>query len=278
MRRISLVALLMILIGLSVQSQTYLGIYPNQNLTPLITNGPTTVVSGLQFAPNTNANATPSIGAISVSAEYTSQVYPMVNELPSVHPSMMFGAQSNNTAKVLGSKPLLVAMQDVASPISTYYSPTESLTGMDPSSHYAFEQYVSVEELLNQDLNTNGEYFMGTVTYTFSQPVDNPIIHITGLGGFFSSSETLVTQIFSVDYELVTGGAATSLLELSSTTFTELVGNRIKNVYDYTNYAYNDPFGANGTFGDEAGTGSYVVVGTGITTVSFKLYMMGKCY
>lgn len=48
----------------------------------------------------------------------------------------------------------------------------------------------------------------------------------------------------------------------------------IKNVFDYEDYLQGPPVA--GTEGNEAGSGSFMVIGTGITTVTFNVYVNGK--
>lgn len=63
---------------------------------------------------------------------------------------------------------------------STYYSPTSNSigTGMSVNTNYAFEPCVFTEGLLQASASTNGSHYMGKLTYTFSQPVDYPILHV----------------------------------------------------------------------------------------------------
>jgi len=122
---------------------------------------------------------------------------------------------------------------------------------------------------------TDGTYYMGTVTYTFSYPISNPIFHVTGLGGFFSSTFGAVppVQLFSVDMRFIPNGQATSISRLSGTTHTALNGNTIRNTYTFGQFGSG---GSQGADGDDAGSGSFLVTGTNITSVSFDMLMRGK--
>ncbi len=269
----------------------FLGIYSNvgvlQNLILSATNGPAQQVGSLGTSVLFSQNSTQSVpSTTTVTAAYSDQQYIVIGvevgnpPLVTPHPSMMFGAQSNNSAKILTPpKPLLVLLSDVGNPSSTYYSPTSNSigTGMSVNTNYAFEQYVSTEGLLQASASTNGSHYMGKLTYTFSQPVDYPILHVSGLGGFFSTDTVpgggVATQVFSTDLELTSAGL--SLHRLSGTTFTVLDGATIKNVFDYEDYLQGPPVGT-GTEGNEAGSGSFMVIGTGITTVTFNVYVNGK--
>ncbi|MFT6044512.1 MAG: hypothetical protein ACI9WC_000209 [Arenicella sp.] len=193
----------------------------------------------------------------------------------------MFGGQGNNDTKTLATIASFAPMSSIGgAPTNEFYSPTpEDIgSGLDPAATYAFSQFVSVEGLLNQnDIEpkpTNESYEMGQLTYTFSRPVDNPILHVTGLGAFFSSTETGLSMLFSVDLELV---GTNSLTRLSGSEFTVLdSGKRIKNVYDYDDFANNTPVGGQGATGESAGTGSFVVNGNGVASVTFNVHVVGK--
>ena len=284
MKRLIKAVIILLVVNYSVTAQEYLGIYAAPNINPLINSG---VESGeygydLAFSLNTDIGvAAPQ--NITVTAEYTDQQYTDLNELPAPHDAMLFGAQSNNTEKILRTKNLLVPMSDVGTPIDSYYTPKEGLANMDVNEHYSFEHYLSTEEFVNLTVPTVADatsvpvqqvdYYMGKLTYTFSEPVDNPILHVVGLGGLFGSGEFFTTQLFSVDYELVPG-AAESLTLLSGTEYTALDGNTITNTATFEEWATAEI--TDGANGNEAGSGSFVVNGTNITSVTFNLNMVGK--
>ena len=211
---------------------------------------------------------------------------------------MLFGAQSNNVVKELTGEEIFVRLSNVGVPSDSYYSPTAASigAGMSTTSNYAFEQYVSTEALrqIQQDnaasAPVDASYYMGKLTYTFSEAVDYPVIHVTGLGGFVSTSYVPAAtfpglaaseMFFAVALELdsVTvgaGGASSDVLNrLSGTTNTTLVGGtRIENSFTYVDSLQTGA--GEGTSGDEAGTGSFLVVGTQVTSVTFDVIMVGK--
>lgn len=299
MKQLLLVFAAMVLSSASAVGQDYYGIYSNAgllgNLVLASTAGqltpgqPQTVgdATGVPFqsvAFGQNTSEVTDTG-IRVTAAYTNQQYIVDggDTGGADHPSMLFGAQSNDTAKVLTGLNVFVPMNNVATPVGSFYSPaTNSIgSGINPATTYAFEQYVSTERLRQLDLDTNGTFYMGRLTYTFSEPVDYPILHVTGLGGFFSTDFVpgggVAQQFFSVDLELASG--APSLTRLSGTTYTVLddgadeFGTRIRNSYSYQDFAEG---GGTGTNGNEAGSGSFLVAGTGVTSVTFNVYVVGK--
>ncbi|MFT5608559.1 MAG: hypothetical protein ACI9PZ_002373, partial [Parvicella sp.] len=274
------------LLSTTAVAKDYLGAYFALNSTLTPPSNPSQTVGQVTFS----EGASGSSAEITVEAEHaypTVYPYSSVREPgpsnvtvggESVHPAMMFAGQSNNTLKTLRPAALLVPMSMVGNPSSDFYSPTsEDIgAGLDPNSNYAFQHYVSVEELLNLNSPTDATYPMGQVTYTFSTPVDNPILHVTGLGGFFASADTGLSMLFSVDLELVPDPTSISLTRLSGSDFTALVGDRITNIYSYDDFSNNLPAGANGASGETAGSGSFRVNGSGITSVTFNVSMVGK--
>lgn len=249
---------------------TYLGLHGSPNIANILGNGPSSnVVDAVFSRSNTQSTAT----NLKISASIAgSPMAPSGGVGSPMVDANMFGGQSNNTAKNLDVKALMVVMNDVGAPIPTFFRSLAANTSLATGT-YAFGQYVSTEGLMGQP--TDGTYYMGTVTYTFSYPISNPILHVTGLGGFFSSAFGTVppVQLFSVDMTFIPNGQATSISRLSGTTHTALDGNTIKNTYTYGQWAGGGSVGAEG---NDAGSGSFLVSGTGITSVSFDMYMRGK--
>jgi hypothetical protein len=270
----------LILLSTNAVAKEYLGSYSGLNV-GLTGNGPVQSVEGVILSEGVSGGN----AGITVSAQFDTALndYTSVNEAgpTTPHPAMMFGGQGNNDDKILATIARFDTMSSIGgAPTSEFYSPTpEDIgSGLDPATTYAFSQFVSVEGLLNANDTvskpTNGSYEMGQLTYTFSRPVDNPVLHVTGLGAFFSSSETGFSMLFSVDLELV---SPYSLSMLSGTAYTVLdAGQRIKNVYDYEDYANDTPTGGQGAIGESAGTGSFVLNGNGVTSVTFNVHMVGK--
>lgn len=258
----------------SADAQDYLGIYANtNNIVPIITDGPSNTNGTFYFSPNNNTSVNPATGALGVSAVYTDQQYAVVNEAGPVHSAMMFGGQSNNTGKELLTKKLMVPMNDVGTPSDEYYMPATDIMDMGVSQHYAFEQYVSVEELQNMNRDNSQAHYMGKITYTFTEAVDNPVLHVTGMGGFFSSQETFISQLYSVSYKLNVQNNVEGITKLDGTSFTELSGDTIRNKGDFLNFVDT---GYDGTSGDETGSGSFQILGNNISEVVFDVIMEGK--
>lgn len=267
--KISFLTLLLCVSSFGFSQTTYLGLHGDPNSTNIFKNGTSSnVVDAVFSRSNDQGTAT----NLKISASISSSPMAPSGGSPNTQvPANMFGGQSNNTAKTLLKKKVMVDMVDVGTPSFDYYKSLQGNTGLDVDNTYAFEQYISTEGLMGQP--TDGTYYMGTITYTFSYPISNPILHVTGLGGFFSSTYGTVPPVllFSVDMEFIPN--TTTISRLSGTSYTVLDGNTIKNSLPYSEYADKGTFG---TDGNDAGSGSFLVSGSDITSVSFKMYMRGK--
>jgi hypothetical protein len=240
-------------------------------------------VGPINFELKTSAGLTAPPAPLSVTAAYSNQQYININiadtdNFSGIHDAMLFGSMSNNLNKILELEDQYVRYRNVASPDPTYYSALPGGPTMSTSEHHAFEQYVSVEGLDLAGAPTSGTYYMGDITYTFSEVVENPILHVTGLGGFFSS-DINGTQLFSVRYRLVTGSGATGLNKLSGTSRLDVIGNDISNNYSQDAFdtppTENDPNNNGGSAANDAGTGSIEVTGA-FQSVTFEVWMDGK--
>lgn len=271
--------------SLSLIAQNYLGIFGNPNGSQIFTNGNKTSVDYLYFTSDLAQTVNPPVGygSIAVKAElsgYRMVTAPATSPAQNPHSEVMFGGQSNDLTKSLRSKSIVVSMSDVGNPDDAYFKPTPALTGMSVADHYAFEHYVSTERFLQENSPTLGTYYVGTITYTFSRAVNNPIFHVVGLGGYFYAFLTTppysgpYTQLFSTDMEFVPNANATGISLLSGTSFTALENNTIKNTFQETNLS--EPGNPDGSSGNYAGSGSFRILGNGITTVSFNFILRGK--
>jgi hypothetical protein len=223
---------------------------------------------------NNSTGNDPLAGALTVSAAFSNQVYG--NQAGGLTGNndrgMMFGVGSTNGNKIPTPIGVGVFLGNVGAPINSYFSPTIAQigSGMTTVTSYAFSMYTSAEGLLGQP--TNGRYEFGLVTFTFSRPVSNPVMHVTGLGGFLSVITPVLPASlpFVTDLELMDAGY--TLTRLSGTSHFALNNKTIINTFTESEYIIggNTPEG-----GDFAGTGSLVVNGVAITSVTFKVWLRG---
>ncbi|MBY0477813.1 MAG: T9SS type A sorting domain-containing protein [Chitinophagaceae bacterium] len=255
-----------------VNAQQFVGLYnvsfPANPSVPAYTAGP----AAIKKADGTNPNS----GALSVSASFSDQQYGLLpNGLTGFGDlGLMFGISNNNSNKVPTPASVGVQLANVGSPVNSYYSALTNLigTGMNTFNNYAFNMFASAEGLSGQP--TNGRYYFGKVTFSFSRPVINPILHVTGLGGFLSINEPpFPTLPFAVDLELDEPGFQISKLSGTARTQLNVTTKTIFNSFDYLQDYIID--GRTPEGGNFAGTGSFLITGINVTTVTFKVYLRG---
>lgn len=130
--------------------------------------------------------------------------------------------------------------------------------GIDASSNGAIYMFQRVAGPLAQGAPPNGRIPMVDLTITFNRPVDNPVLHVIGLGG----NQSL--KSFTTELSLTSPG---SLALLSGSSNLSVVGNQINN-----NAVL--PVGGD-CAGGLTGCGSVRVNGTGLTSVAFTLFLRG---
>jgi Secretion system C-terminal sorting domain len=172
-----------------------------------------------------------------------------------------FGATNNNSTQMITSAKIFPQMNAVSSPAANDFTSTnyagQANEGMNMSQNYAISIFNSVMGLYNAGAATNGDFYMANLTITFNTPVTDPVIHIVGIGGFAGN------EGFSSELTLTTTGV--TLSALSGSTGFLVSGDQILN--SFTTY--------NATTGSGAASGSVLVTGTNITTLTFKIYMKG---
>src|SRR5690554_5969495 len=116
------------------------------------------------------------------------------------------------------------------------------------------------------NLSTTGRHRAQRLTVEFNRPVNNPILHLTSLGGVLlsSSSSSTVLLGFSAELDVFVNSATTAatLNKLSGKTELVVSGNQINN-------------GASSIGTSNFADGSVQVIGTGITSLVFEIYLRG---
>lgn len=207
---------------------------------------------------NISASYSPTL---SVTFSLCNQQYTLPVEQISTASGLSFGASPNSSAGNALESEIFPLINSVGSPTNTdfVYSPREtSHSRIDINSNRALEIFTSARALYNIKAATDGRYYFGDLTITFNQPVANPILHIGGLGGFYSSLG------FTTELEMQNTGIILSKLSGSD----ELViseGSKILN-------SAADPGSVTGT---GAASGSVLATGPAITSLTFRLYLRG---
>jgi uncharacterized repeat protein (TIGR01451 family) len=180
--------------------------------------------------------------------------------------AVTFGAGSNGGGQLAGSLALYPKLSAIGSPTSALYSSTATTvgTGIDVAVNNATEVYLSAEPLA-LPVPMNARYRYADLTLTFSQPVVNPVLHLSGVGSASSTNTTSYTTGigFTTEFDLITTGVTLSRLSGS----TELLVNPSQILNSATTYGPASNSGA--------ASGSVLVTTptTGITTLTFRLYL-----
>jgi hypothetical protein len=172
-----------------------------------------------------------------------------------------FGCGNNTTGKLPVPSALFPAMNNISAAPAVDFSstPINIATGMSMTDNYAVEIYTSVMGLYNAAVATNGTYYMANLTITFNVPITNPVIHIVGIGGFSGALG------FTTDLTLTTPGL----------TMTELSGSTELSVTGGGTQITNTAASPTATTGAGAASGSILVNGSSVTSLTFELYVRG---
>jgi hypothetical protein len=204
--------------------------------------------------------------AVQITVSLSNQQYTSLSSsIISTNTATSFGSTVNNYASSVTTVPTFNYMNTISNPNNLSFSSSAKLplnSGIDVASNKAFYIYNTAQNLFLANAPINGRYYYADLTVSFSKPVSNPVLQIVGLGGniLFSNSDI---QGFSTDLELQ--NSAYTLSKLSGTNELLVTTNTIKN--------NNNSFGFES--GNGAASGSILVSGTNITTLTFKLYLKG---
>jgi len=174
---------------------------------------------------------------------------------------LSFGGTNNNSGVLANGSPLFPAMNYISTPANGNFTSTTAVTpgqGIDITANNGVGVFASVKALQNAGLSTGGRYYYGDLTITFNQTITNPIIHVVGIGGFVGSLG------FTAELELQTPGISLSKVSGSS----EL------NIVSGTKIL-NTALHPGSTTGSGAASGSVLATGSGISSLTFKIYMRG---
>jgi uncharacterized repeat protein (TIGR01451 family) len=230
------------------------GSYPSPPSGPLTTSGSATLLentAGSTFVPYTPSI---SMGISFSNLQYTN--------------GLVMGVTGSGTSKALTPASVFSPMNTFGGPTSGLFTSTPNSpvgTGISVTDNYAFLMFASVEPLFNAGLPTNGRYYYGDLTITFSRPVSDPVIQMVGMGGSSSQTVAGVTKVHghSAEFELQGTGLVAS--KLSGSTYLDVTNNKITNTAAVIT--------ASCTTG--AACGSVKITGTNITTLTFKVYVRG---
>lgn len=179
---------------------------------------------------------------------------------------LTFGGTVSTSGQAMSNSGLFTAMSALSSPANNNFSSSPVAaaagTGISTTANYAVEIFNSAMGLYNAGVSTSGTYYMANLTVTFNKPISNPVLQIVGLGGTFGpggpSALGLTTQL-----TLTTPGH--TLSKLSGSSELSVTATQISN---------NDSH-PTATTGSGAASGSVLVTGSNITSLTFKVSLRG---
>lgn len=162
-----------------------------------------------------------------------------------------------------GASPIFPTLDAVGGALSSYFTSTDATagTGIDVTQNRAAQVTIIATPLRVAGVATNARVQMADITFAFSRPVNNPILHIGGLGGAYGN------QLFYTDCEFLSANTPITFSKLSGTSYFNVTPTNVTNS--------NTTIAGYGT-GNNAGSGSVKLTGTGITSVTLRLYLKGN--
>lgn len=235
-------------------------------------NGPTVANQVITFQKNTN---NPTGNTFTAYTPTTKATFSLTNQqrtmIPSPNVGLMFGGTtSNSTGAVVNAFTLFPLVNGAGAPTNAIFTSGNSSagTGIDVTANRNVALYLSLRPLYENGaaLPTVGNpirHQYADLVITFNRAVNNPIIHFSGCGGSIGSAGSYNIN-FTPEFELITSGL--SLTRLSgSTEFS------VPNSTEILNSAVLP----NAATGSGAMSGSVMVNGNNITSVTFRVYIKG---
>lgn len=250
------------LASISGVSQTQLELAAASYTTP--PNGPITTNQTATLLENTTGttfvSTTP---ALTVTASFSNQQYTGLTGIGMSTGMAFGGAVTSGSSKLVTATAVFNTMSTVGTPSNAMYTSDPNGTagtGLAVSTNRAFELFTTIEPLYSAGSAINGRFYYGNLTLTFSLPVTDPVLHFSGLGG---STTNGTVHGYSAELELQT----------ASVTASKISGSSELNVS--SNKILNNATNLGATCGSGAACGSVKFMGTGITSLVFRVYVRG---
>jgi Secretion system C-terminal sorting domain len=151
-------------------------------------------------------------------------------------------------------------------------------TGIDVAVNRAVSFFNCTEGFINTStgVNTkalNARVYVGDITLTFNRPVSNPVLQLSGMGGTstITRSGKIYDMGFSNEFDL--SGTGVTLRKLAGNAYLNVSATQITNSATWLGSS-SQGTASNGVT-RYAASGSVMVVGTNITTVTLKAYIRG---
>lgn len=195
--------------------------------------------------------------------------------------AMNFGGTINTASNTaMGTQSFYSLMNGISTPLSTMFSGCNNcgVAGIDVTTDRAISFFNCTDAFINPltGVNTkalNARIYVGDITLTFNRPVSNPILQFVGLGG--TTSITRNGKIYdlglSTEFDLITNNV--SLSKLAGNAYLSVTASKINNSATWLGSSSQGT--ANNGITRYAASGSILVQGTNLTSVSFKAFVRG---
>ncbi|MDO7845145.1 right-handed parallel beta-helix repeat-containing protein [Hymenobacter sp. M29] len=179
-----------------------------------------------------------------------------------------FGANGGTGGIAAVADEVFPLMNDVGGSVDGNYTSVSGGTdGISINANRSVSMLMTAHALA-YNASRNPRYQYADLTITFNQPVSNPVLHITGMGGTYDGGNNGLLG-FAVDLDLLTAGVTLSKLDGPNEFIVTNGNTRIRNNATVTKGFINATTGSGGASGS-------VLVNTTvpITSVSFRLYLI----
>ncbi len=229
-------------------------------------NGPTAASQVVTFQnnltnPNSNAMSAYS-PAVTTTFALSNQQFTLPASRIAGGAGVAFGAGLSTTSGTAPAFALLPLLNAVGGSGNANYTSASGVTGgIDVAANSGAEVFTSVEPLPATLPANTARYQYADLTLTFSHAVVNPVIHLTGLGGSFTTGG--VKTGYTTELDLLTKGPTLSRLSGSN----ELTVNSTQ--------ILNNAAAPDGGTGSGAASGSVLVSTSsqGVASLVFRLYL-----
>lgn len=179
-----------------------------------IGNGPTTANQAVTLHLNTDnptGNTFTTAGSALTATYALSDNQFTTDSTPSS--ALMYGANNSTTSVNPPGLPIYAALSTLGGPADSHFTSGNSAsTGIAVTTNAGMSLVASARAPLLAGRPTGTSVYMGTLTITFSRAVNNPILHISGMGGYNRNTSTNQAIYYTQDYEVTTPGVTLSRL------------------------------------------------------------------
>jgi hypothetical protein len=229
-------------------------------------NGPTAASQLVTFQNNATNPATNAMSAyspaVTTTFELSNQQFALPTSRIASGAGVAFGAGLSTTSGTAPAFALLPLLNAVGGSSNANYTSASGVSGgIDVAANSGAEVFTSVESLPATLPANTARYQYADLTLTFNRAVVNPVVHLTGLGGSFTTGG--IKMGYTTELDLLTKGPTLSRLSGSN----ELTVNSTQ--------ILNNAAAPDGGTGSGAASGS-VLVSTpsqGVTTLVFRIYL-----